>query len=81
MDEFLNEVSKKANELGSLVKEGDNSKALIVIAIEDHKDGRVGMVQCLAGVSTLVVTSLVEFMKKNQGNVIWQAVRATENNK
>jgi len=78
--DFLNEVREKANELHSLI-EGDDSKALLVIAIEKYDSGNLGTIQSMSGVSTLVIDSLVEFMKTNRGNVIWQAVRATENNK
>lgn len=81
MDDFLKTVSSKLKELNDLIAENDETKSLIVIATEDYKNGRVGFIHNVAGISTTVIESVVEFMKTTQGNVIWQAVRKTEQNK
>jgi len=78
---FLRKVSEKVAELNSLIEEGDDTKSLLFIAAEDYKDGSIGFIHSLSGLSSTIVDSIVEFMKTNRGNIIWQAVRQTEQNK
>lgn len=82
-EDFVATVSTKTNELSKFFKSDSDleTKSLLVLAYDNHMDGSIGFCHYMCGASNVTVDSIVEFMKTNRGNIIWQAVRKIEQEK